>query len=48
LTSTYRGSEHHLTIPNHTPVKIGTLNNIISDVAQYLKLDKKILLKELF
>lgn len=47
LTSTIKG-EFHLTIPNHNPLKIGTLNNILIDLSGYLKLDKEKLLKELF
>lgn len=48
LTSTLKGIEHHLTIPSHTPVRVGTLNNIINDLAYYLKMDKQVLIKELF
>ncbi|MEO0076450.1 MAG: type II toxin-antitoxin system HicA family toxin [candidate division WOR-3 bacterium] len=47
LTSTIKG-EHHLTIPKHKPIKVGTLNNILSDVADYLKKDKQKLIEELF
>ena len=32
---------HHITIPDHDPIKIGTLNNIISDLADNLKIEKK-------
>ena len=47
LTTTVRG-EFHITIPKHKNLKIGTLNNILSDIANYLELDKKQLLAELF
>lgn len=47
LTSTLKG-EHHITIPRHSPLKVGTLNGIISDVAMYLKKDKQTLIDELF
>ncbi len=40
--------EHHITIPNHNPIKIGTLNNIISDLADHLKVEKKKLIEILF
>lgn len=40
--------EYHLTIPRHKPLKIGTLNNILSDIAYYLEIDKQDLIKELF
>jgi len=47
LTSTMKG-EHHITIPKHKPLKIGTLNGILNDIARYLKKDKQSLIKELF
>jgi predicted RNA binding protein YcfA (HicA-like mRNA interferase family) len=48
LTTTFKGSEHHLTVPAHNPLKIGTLNNIITDVATYLEMDKQTVIKQLF
>jgi len=36
LTSTLKGSEHHVTIPRHKPLRIGTLSNIAGGVASYL------------
>ena len=48
LTSTYKGIEHKITIPDHQTIKIGTINNILSDVADYLKLSKKEIIEELF
>jgi len=48
LVSEIRGKEHKITIPDHSPIKIGTLNNILNDLADYLKIDKKVLLDELF
>jgi predicted RNA binding protein YcfA (HicA-like mRNA interferase family) len=48
LTSTVTGEEHHITIPRHSPLKVGTLNSIITDIASYLKKEKSILIKELF
>jgi len=35
LTTTLKG-QHHITIPNHDPLKIGTLSAILGDVANYL------------
>jgi len=48
LVSEIRGKEHKITIPDHNPIKIGTLNNILNDLADYLKIDKKLLIDELF
>ena len=47
LTTTLHG-EHHITIPAHKYLKIGTLSGILSDVAGHFELDKNILMKELF
>jgi len=48
LASRYKGSEHHVTIPAHDPIKIGTLSQILSDVSAYLEIEKDALLKALF
>ena len=48
LVSEMRGKEHKITIPDHAPIKIGTLNNILNDLADYLKINKKVLIDELF
>ena len=39
---------HALTVPNHSPLKIGTLSAILNDVAAYHDLTKDALLKLLF
>jgi predicted RNA binding protein YcfA (HicA-like mRNA interferase family) len=41
-------SEYHITIPNHDPLKLGTLNSIINDVSMQLNISKKELLRKLF
>jgi len=48
LISVYKKTEHKITIPNHNPIKIGTLNNILNDVAEYLKIPKQVLISQLF
>ena len=48
LTSTYKGTEHHITIPGHDSLKIGTLSAILRDVAAYLEMDRAALLETLF
>lgn len=48
LTSTFQESEHHITVPRHNPLRVGTLNAILSDVADYLGIDRQALLEELF
>ena len=47
LTSSLKGHEHHITIPNHKPLTIETLNSILKDVAAYLEIDRDTLIKEL-
>jgi len=48
LVSKFKDEEHNITVPDHHPIKIGTLNNILSDLANYLKIDKKELTSKLF
>jgi predicted RNA binding protein YcfA (HicA-like mRNA interferase family) len=40
--------QHHVTIPAHDVLKIGTLAAILNDVSVHLKLDRDDLLKRLF
>jgi predicted RNA binding protein YcfA (HicA-like mRNA interferase family) len=39
LTTTQQG-EHHVTIPRHDPLKIGTLVGILGDVAEHFSIDR--------
>jgi predicted RNA binding protein YcfA (HicA-like mRNA interferase family) len=48
LTRYYAGNEQDVTIPNHKSLKIGTLNNILYDVALQLGLTKEELVGKLF
>ena len=45
--TTQQGGEHHVTIPRHSPLRIGTLNAILKDVGQHLGLERDALLAEL-
>ena len=47
LTTTERG-EHHLTIPNHNPLRVGTLSGILADVAEHFELSREELAARLF
>jgi predicted RNA binding protein YcfA (HicA-like mRNA interferase family) len=40
--------QHHITIPLHDPLKIGTLAAILADVAAHLGLSRNELLRSLF
>jgi predicted RNA binding protein YcfA (HicA-like mRNA interferase family) len=48
VTSNFKGREHHVTIPAHKQLKVGTLAEILSDVASYLDLAREKLVQELF
>lgn len=48
LTSTYKGSEHHITIPSHNPLRVGTLGSILGEVATYLEVEHQELIEDLF
>ena len=48
ITSSFKGNEHHITIPSQKSLKIGTLNNIINDIIEYLEMDKKNFIIQLF
>lgn len=36
--TTQRGGQHHLTVPNHSPIKLGTLTNILKAIATHHRL----------
>lgn len=40
LTKSSLKGEHHVTVPNHDPLKLGTLSSIVNDVSIYLEIDK--------
>lgn len=40
--------QHHITIPNHDPLKAGTLNAILNDIAQHFKISKQELIERIF
>ncbi|HUT55863.1 MAG TPA: type II toxin-antitoxin system HicA family toxin [bacterium] len=47
LTTPSHG-EHHVTIPAHNPLRIGTLNAVLRDVAEHHGLTRDELLREIF
>lgn len=48
LTSSIKGTEHHITIPCHKSLKLGTLSGILTAVASYLEIDRQQFIKSLF
>ena len=47
LTTTING-QHHVTIPNHSPLRVGTLSAILVEVAAHHKVAREQLLVRLF
>lgn len=45
--TTLQNGQHHITIPNHDPLRIGTLNAILTDVAQHLGISKQEVVEKL-
>lgn len=41
-------AQHHVTIPHHNPLRLGTLSGILGDVATYLKISREELIRRLF
>jgi len=46
--TTQRNGEHHVTIPDHDVIRVGTLAGILADVAQHHKLTRDGLAQLLF
>jgi len=48
LTSEVKGRVHHVTVPRHGSLKVGTLRGILGDVAAYLERNVAALAEDLF
>ncbi len=48
MITTLQQGEHHLAIPNHNPLKVGTLNGLFSNVANHFQLTKEQVIHRLF
>ena len=46
--TTQQGGEHHVTIPDHASLRVGTLASILGDVAVHLDIDRAALAEALF
>jgi predicted RNA binding protein YcfA (HicA-like mRNA interferase family) len=46
--TTLQGGEHHLTIPDHPALRIGTLSGILTEVAAHFYIDRSVLVAEIF
>lgn len=47
LTRSSPEGEHHITIPSHKPLRVGTLNSILNDVAEHLDVSKAEVLRQI-
>ncbi len=47
LTTTEHG-QHHVTIPNHNPMRVGTLAGILGDVAAHFEISRDELVQRVF
>lgn len=45
--TTQENGEHHITVPNHESLRIGTLANILGEVADHFKITRDELFKKL-
>lgn len=48
VTLKFEGGEHHVTIPAHKHLKVGTVSGILGDVAAQLGLTREQLIEQLF
>jgi predicted RNA binding protein YcfA (HicA-like mRNA interferase family) len=46
--TTDQNGQHHITIPNHDSLKIGTLSSIIADGAQHFNKTKDEIMQQFF
>ncbi len=46
--TTAEGGEHHVTIPQHDPLRVGTLAGILNDVASHLGISREEVLTKVF
>jgi predicted RNA binding protein YcfA (HicA-like mRNA interferase family) len=45
--TTQRGGEHHVSIPNHHPLKLGLLHGVLKDVGEHHGMTVEELVREL-
>lgn len=47
MTTQQRG-EHHITIPQHATLRLGTMASILGDVSQHFEMSRQEILRKLF
>lgn len=48
LSFVTQSGTHHITIPNHNPIKIGTMSSILKEISEQRKISKEELFEILF
>jgi predicted RNA binding protein YcfA (HicA-like mRNA interferase family) len=48
LSAIISGKTHNLTIPRHKPLRVGTLHEILKDVAEHQKISREQIILDLF
>lgn len=48
MLETNENGQHLVVVPNHNPIKVGTLNGIIGDVAEHFGITKEEVIRKLF
>jgi len=46
--TTMESGEHHVTIPRHDPLRVGTLSGILGDIASHFGMTREQLMSRLF
>ena len=46
--TTIQNGEHHITIPNHETLRVGTLAGILKDVSEHFQISRDELIERLF
>ena len=46
--TTQENGEHHVTVPLHNPLKLGTLSGVLGAVAEHLQLPRNDVIRRLF
>ncbi len=46
--TTQQNGIHHITMPNHKPLKVGTLSSILKSIANHFDISKEDLVDKLF
>ena len=46
--TTQEGGEHHVTVPRHDPLRVGTLGGILAEVASHFEASRDDIIERLF